>query len=307
MLGEKGFLCDSAILLSIPPGLRFHVRDPKEYYNEIGEEEWNRLVKDPYHQLEFEITMHFLRKYLPETGMILDAGGGPGRYAIELAKMGYQVALQDISHVQLGIAKKKIEEESEDVKNRIVEIVEGNVTDLSRFGDESFDSVLCLGTLSHLIEEKDRKKAAGELVRVLRNGAPIFVGGIGRFAAFRTVLSELPGELTEPGHRRMFTEGVHMGHETIPADGKDFKREASFPDAKFFLADELPKLFEEFGIRKLDLASCEGLSAHFREATNALYEDKEKWEKWFQILLDTCTDPSIVGMGEHILFVGRKE
>ncbi|MFQ5884861.1 MAG: class I SAM-dependent methyltransferase, partial [Thermoplasmata archaeon] len=67
------------------------MRDPKEYYDRIGEKEWIRLVKDPYHQLEFEITMHFLREHLPKSGKILDAGGGPGRYAIELARMGYQV------------------------------------------------------------------------------------------------------------------------------------------------------------------------------------------------------------------------
>lgn len=283
------------------------MRDPKTYYDKMGEKEWTRLVKDPYHRLEFEITMHFLRKYLPETGRILDAGGGPGRYAIELAKMGCQVVLQDISPVQLDIARQKMEEEGEEVRNRVAEIAEGNVTDLSRFDDESFESVLCLGTLSHLIEENDRRRAAGELARVLKSGAPMFVCGIGRYAALRTVLQDLPGELTEPGHQRMFTEGVHIGHKTLPADGKDFKREASFPDAKFFLADEIPKLFKEFGIKKLELASCEGLSVHLREATNTLYEDKEKWEKWFRILLETCTDPSIVGMGEHILFVGRKE
>ncbi|MDE0084481.1 MAG: hypothetical protein OXU23_02120 [Candidatus Poribacteria bacterium] len=45
---------------------------------EIGE--WNRLVKDAYNSLEFLLTMHHLRKHLPETGRILDAGGGPGRY-----------------------------------------------------------------------------------------------------------------------------------------------------------------------------------------------------------------------------------
>lgn len=52
--------------------------------NEVETGEWNRLVKDAYHALEFLVTMHYLRKYLPETGKILDAGGGPGRYALEL-------------------------------------------------------------------------------------------------------------------------------------------------------------------------------------------------------------------------------
>jgi hypothetical protein len=35
--------------------------------------------QDPYHQIEFIITMHFLEKHLSKKCLILDAGGGPGR------------------------------------------------------------------------------------------------------------------------------------------------------------------------------------------------------------------------------------
>jgi SAM-dependent methyltransferase len=281
------------------------MRDPKEYYDSIGEKEWNRLSKDAYHLLEFEITMHFLRKYLPEEGRILDAGGGPGRYTIELAKMGYEVVLQDISPEQLRIAKQNFQQCDEQVAKRVTRIVEGSITDLSEFEDGSFDSVLSLGALSHLIVESERKTAAGELVRVLREGSPIFVSGIGRFAVFRTILRDLPGELMDPDHVAMLRTGVHHGH-MIHEDGKDHRKSTSFPDAYFLLPEELPKLFEDCGVKTLELASCEGLSAHVKEATNLLYEDKEKWEIWFQMLLDTCTEPSIVGMGEHILYVGKK-
>jgi hypothetical protein len=58
----------------------------KTWYDTHAEYEWIRLVQDGYHQLEYLVTMHFLKKYLPKHGLILDAGGGPGRYTIELAK-----------------------------------------------------------------------------------------------------------------------------------------------------------------------------------------------------------------------------
>jgi len=58
----------------------------KEFYDTHAEREWRRLFHDAYHRLEFIVTMHFLDKYLPKAGLILDAGGGPGRYTIELAK-----------------------------------------------------------------------------------------------------------------------------------------------------------------------------------------------------------------------------
>ena len=36
--------------------------------NKVETGEWNRLVKDAYNALEFLVTMHYLRKHLPETG-----------------------------------------------------------------------------------------------------------------------------------------------------------------------------------------------------------------------------------------------
>lgn len=45
----------------------------KNYYAENVKVEWRRLVKDAYHRLEFETTRRFPYKYLPKTGLILDA------------------------------------------------------------------------------------------------------------------------------------------------------------------------------------------------------------------------------------------
>jgi SAM-dependent methyltransferase len=62
----------------------------KDWFTKTAEYEWKRLKQDAYHQIEFLVTMHFLEKYLPSEGLVLDAGGGPGRYTIELAKRGYK-------------------------------------------------------------------------------------------------------------------------------------------------------------------------------------------------------------------------
>jgi len=50
----------------------------------------------------------------------------------------------------------------------------------------------------------------------------------------------------------------------------------------------------------------EGLSSHHRKETNRLYKDQEKWKMWVEILLKTCTHPSVVGSSEHFLLVCRK-
>ncbi len=61
----------------------------REYYDRLASAEWERLVKDAYHGLEFRATMACLHDHLPAEGTVLDAGGGPGRYAIELCHRGY--------------------------------------------------------------------------------------------------------------------------------------------------------------------------------------------------------------------------
>lgn len=59
----------------------------KEWYTKTpGSERWRRLTHDAYHQIEFTTTMHFLHKYLPKIGLVLNVGGGPRRYTVELAK-----------------------------------------------------------------------------------------------------------------------------------------------------------------------------------------------------------------------------
>jgi len=80
----------------------------KEYYSKRCMVELRRLGNDPYHRLEYDTTMHFLKRYLPKRGSVLDAGGGPGSYTIGLAKMGYEVTLLDLTPKLLKIADELI-------------------------------------------------------------------------------------------------------------------------------------------------------------------------------------------------------
>lgn len=271
----------------------------RDYYDKNAPREWKRLVQDGYHRLEFIITMHFLEKYLPRKGLILDAGGGPGRYTIELARKGYDVVLFDLSRECLNEAERRVRNAR--VKNRVKNVVQGSITDMSQFADESYDAVVCLGALSHLVEKKDRESATSELVRVTKASKPIFISVINLYGVFRTVLQRIQYELSAPSHREMFSQGIHRAewHKDEP----DYQ---GFPDAYFFLPPELKDLFEKHGVETLEMATCEGLSSHLKEETNQIYEDSRKWKSWLTLVLETCTDPHILGLGEHFIYVGRR-
>jgi ubiquinone/menaquinone biosynthesis C-methylase UbiE len=183
----------------------------REFYDNTAEREWRRLALDAYHRLEFIVTTYFLEKYLPKTGLVLDAGGGPGRYTIELAKKGYDVVLLDLSPRCLELARRKIAWSH--VQQKAKQVVEGSITDLGVFRTAQFDAVLCLGAFSHLVNDGERDQAANEIVRVAKAGAPLFISVIGLYGVFRTVLQRLPHELTDPSHEELFTRGLHRYHE----------------------------------------------------------------------------------------------
>jgi len=264
----------------------------KEWYASNARVEWRRLQQDPYHQIEFIITMHFLEKYLPRRGTILDAGGGPGRYSIELAKRGYSIVLQDLVPEMLETAKKKMRRAG--VLRKVRQFIQGSIEDLSAFPDASFDAVLCLGApLNHLLKPEQRQKAAEELVRVAKKNAPILVSVISRIGLLKTILVDFPHEMQYAKHH------WEVGDYVPGLQG------VGFTAAHWFLPEELRELFEKRGADVLEMAGLEGLSSHQPKETNRLYKNQEKWRMWVEILLDTCTHPSVVGNAEHFLLVAR--
>jgi ubiquinone/menaquinone biosynthesis C-methylase UbiE len=169
----------------------------KEFYSGQVLQEWHRLVKNPYHQLELVTTMHFLDKYLPRHGLLLDAGGGPGRYTLELAKKGYDLILLDATQANLDFAKRQVNRQR--LQARIKQITAGSIVDLTEFSDSTFDAVLCTGgPLSHVLDPLDRQRAISELVRVAKLGAPIFVSVMGRLAVLVVILMESQHEIEMP-------------------------------------------------------------------------------------------------------------
>lgn len=64
------------------------MREIIKYYNQF--DEWGRLDREP---IEFQVNWHYIKKYMPKMGNVLDNGAGPGKYSMELAKEGYQVTL----------------------------------------------------------------------------------------------------------------------------------------------------------------------------------------------------------------------
>ncbi|MFH0814953.1 MAG: class I SAM-dependent methyltransferase [Candidatus Falkowbacteria bacterium] len=266
----------------------------KKIYTEGVKREWRRLTKDPFHRLEFETTLRFLKKYLPKNGFILDAGGGPGRYSIELAKLGHDVILLDLVSANLDFAKKQIKKSK--VNEKIKEVVEGTITDLSRFADNSFDAILCLGgALSHVHPEQERQKAISELVRVAKKNAPIFVSVMGKLGTI-TRFHRWVHEVKDTEHFRRFY-----------LKGDDYQWHGGKAYAHFFELNELKSLFDNKA-DFLENVGLEGLATPSQEQINKMAKkEPEAWKNWQDMHYELCTNPMVAEFSLHFMVIVKKK
>ena len=82
---------------------------------------------------------------------MLEIGAGPGRFTIELARLGAHVTVGDLSPTQLCLNAAFVAEAG---CEHVVEArLQLDAVDLSRFTDGSFDAVVCYGgVLSYLFD-----------------------------------------------------------------------------------------------------------------------------------------------------------
>ena len=136
-----------------------------EYFDAYGEREWARFENGTTPGPSMTIHMRLLEGYVRPGDRVLDAGAGPGRFTLELLRLGADVIALDISPGQLELLRARLPE---------IEALVGDVTDLSRFADGTFDVTVCYGgPLSYVADRAER--AVAELARVTKPGGHVLV------------------------------------------------------------------------------------------------------------------------------------
>ena len=266
------------------------LQEVRRRYAGKAPQEWGRLKSTPITRIEYLITRHCLQRHLPGSGLILDAGCGPGRYTIDLARQGYRVVMFDLVREMLQLARDRIAEAG--VTEQVMSPVEGDIATLP-YAEDTFGAVLCLGApLSHLTEPAARRQAVTELARVVKPGHPVFLTGIGRLAAYRGAIywrdwSFFDQYLTAEARASGIAQGSQVWYMFAPA--------------------ELESLIEDAGLEIVDRVGCEGLAQYLPMAHLAQIEaDPKRWPAWAEMLIETCNEPTIVGMSNHLLVIARK-
>jgi SAM-dependent methyltransferase len=214
---------------------------------------------------------------------VLDVGCGPGRFTIELVRLGARVVAADVSPVQLELHRSHVGDA--DAEHAVESRHVVDVLDLREFDDESFDAVVCYGgVLSYVLDHAP--DALRELRRVTRPGGHVFVsvmalvgatvGAVDRVLEYAAAHG--PDEVRAVTGSGLLPSGASGGH--LPM--------------RMYRWRELEALLGEAGT--VVAASAAGLFGRTVEAPAELLAELE---------LDLGAEPGALDAGAHILAVVR--
>jgi SAM-dependent methyltransferase len=256
--------------------------DQMRAYYEQGKER-DRLA-GPKGVLELERTQEILRRRLPPApAVVADVGGGPGRYAVWLAELGYAVQHRDLMELHV--------DQLQSLGHPAIRTAAGDARHLD-LPDSSVDAILLLGPMYHLPERQDRIQTLQEARRVVRVGGPVFIAAISRWSPrLDGVLQErlyednpdflslLPGA-ERTGRLPPVVPNGFVGYTHRPGD----------------LADEV----SEAGLRLDDLVGVEGLPLAAADMQSRV-GDPTAWN----VLLDAARTiervPELLGVSPHLI------
>ncbi|MBD7945342.1 MULTISPECIES: class I SAM-dependent methyltransferase [Psychrobacillus] len=263
------------------------------YYNQF--DEWGRLEREP---IEFQVNWHYIKRYLPPAGNILDNGAGPGKYSIKLAMEGYRVTLTDLTPKLVEIAKEKAEEFH--LENHFSDFLVADARDLSGIQDEQFDAALMLGPMYHLQEEADRIKAIRELHRVTKKNGLVFIAFMPRIKHILTSL--MYPENWKPNNQM---KSIQQFNDTGSFNHQEAGR---FTGAYYFNIEEIKPFMEAHGFESLELIGSNVASILNKENWD-YWKDKgeQEYKNLIDLLIEKANDPYILGISSHLLYIGVKK
>jgi ubiquinone/menaquinone biosynthesis C-methylase UbiE len=258
------------------------------FYDEYGEQEWTRFEDGRTPAPSLDVHVDRLRRFVSAGDRVLEVGAGPGRFTIELARVGAQVSVCDLSPGQLAQNRERVA--AEGLEDNIVEREIADVLDLSRWDDASFDATVCFGgPLSYVVDRAD--EGIAELVRVTRPGGHVLVSVmslVGTVTHFLPILLDLV--------RR---DGVDKNEAIVRTGLLPDEPDYGHLAMKLFRWSELEALLSRHGT-VVDVCAAGLLSS--------VQPDEPELRAFLsRVELELAGEPGAVSSGQHILAVLRRE
>ncbi len=265
------------------------------FFDEYGEREWERLgpERPAIDRVNFATHLAMLREHIGDGDRVLEAGAGPGRFTIELARIGARIVVGDISPGQLRLNRENVGAAGLEAAVESRQVLD--IVDLDKLDDESFDATVCFGgPLSYVLDRADA--ALAELLRVTRRGGKVLLSVMSMFGSMRTFLSEVLEDVDNHG-----LEVVNRVVETgdLP---QELSRTATM---RLYRWTELENLLGRHSCTLLAASASNYLSARSDDLLAGL--DGERWNALLGWELAACREPGALDGGTHMIAVVRRD
>lgn len=268
----------------------------RNFYNSWGANEWERLESSLDNRVNYRIHKALLAEFVHAGDRVLEAGAGPGRFTIELAKAGADVTVCDLSDVQLDINREKVTEAG--LADRVRGWHQADIVDLSRFESAAYDAVVCVGSVLSCVLDRF-PQALAELVRVTRPGGVIIVSVTSRYGYLRAGLAPIL-QLAGAGQLEAIDSAVRSG------DLVGVNADVELLTTHFFTWAELRDALRNAGCEVVTASASNFLSAGAAELDPRLLADPEVMEAFMRWELEACRAPGAIDGGTHMIAVARR-
>jgi SAM-dependent methyltransferase len=221
--------------------------------------------------------------------VVYDVGGGPGAYALWLARRGYIVHLLDAVPLHVEQAQAAAAHQP---GYPLADMLLGDARQLP-WPDSSADVVLLMGPLYHLTERDDRVRALREARRVLRDGGLLVAVGIGRcVSALDGLFHNL---LDDPVFVPIVERDLRDGQHRNPTNNPGY-----FTTAYLHRPDELRAEIADAGLHHDVTLPVEG-PAWLLPDFDAWWDDPTRRELLLHLLRQLEREPSLLGVSAHLM------
>ena len=262
------------------------------YYEEFDER--SRLTKGAG-LLEFFRMQEIVHRFASRPpGVVLDVGGGPGRYSCWLAGLGYEVHLVDPVPKHLQQAR---EASASQPSHPLASVSEGDARSLS-MSDQSVDILLLMGPLYHLPDRGERLAALRESRRVLKEDGVLIATAVNRFAFLIDGLMD--GYIDEPAYMTMLRHNLSNGRYE-----PDLYSHRYFTTSFFHRPEELEDEVAEAGLHQKGLFSVQG-PGEYAEDLESRMSDPDGRRQLLALVRLVEEERTLMGMASHLVIVAGK-
>ncbi|MEY9846124.1 SAM-dependent methyltransferase [Streptacidiphilus sp. BW17] len=268
----------------------------RQYFDEIGIQELDRLVKDVRGRVSLEVHLRFLARFVQPGWRVLEIGAGPGRFTVGLARLGAKVLVTDISGVQLRLNAEFVAAQGYEKAVERREVLD--LREVGRFGGEGFDAVVAFGgPLSYLFEGETQALAG--MLSAVRPGGVVLASVMSLYGTWRVALPiaaeldarygpEVISAILATGDLRVVPERAHV--------------------CRLFTWDQVVELVEQAGGTLLTGSASNWASLGDSQALAYLEADEERWSRFLDQETMACNASGARDGGTHVLFAaGRRD